>query len=65
MGRYLRTTTRTDAAEISGLWKWLALLRRGHRVARTDQLSERMLRDIGLGDVRRSEHGKIERLGRP
>lgn len=65
MGRYLKTTTRTDAAELSGLWKWFTSLRRPRRLAGVDHLNEHMLRDIGLGDMRRSELGKIERLRRP
>ena len=66
MGRYLKTaTSRAGAAGISGLWKRVAGLLHRRRFAGIDRLNEHMLRDIGLGDARRSELGKIERLRRP
>lgn len=66
MGRPFRTITgKAGTAGLSRPWKWLNQLARGPRLARIDQLNNRMLRDIGLDDTKASELRKIERLWRP
>lgn len=59
------TSRRVEKAEGPRL---LTVLRRWFRrpyASGVSHLSDRMLRDIGLGDGGRSEYRKIERLRRP
>lgn len=61
-----RTTRHKEAPAYSNVLGWLrAQLRRPGRLRGISHLDERMLRDIGLCEGRRSELRKIERLRRP
>lgn len=59
------TSRRVEKAEEAGLRALLRRLFRHPHAGGISHLSDRMLRDIGLGDGRRSEYRKIERLRRP
>jgi hypothetical protein len=60
------TSRRVEKGEESGLPAVLRrLFRRRPQQSGISHLSDRMLRDIGLGDAARSEYRKIERLRRP
>ena len=59
------TSRRVEKADGSGLLAALRRLFQRPHASGVSHLSDRMLRDIGLGDEGRSEYRKIERLRRP
>lgn len=59
------TSRRVGKAEEAGLLTVLRRLFRRPHASGVSHLSDRMLRDIGLGDGGRSEYRKIKRLRRP